>query len=287
MRQIFSSKRLENVEALAQVLSDAGIQTHISDARSYKGGLRGNFSYVRDEGTKSALWVVHAEDQTRARTILRDAGLLPSTRAGAGGAHDLPAFRSQQADAGGDPRRKRLFRIKMALLAGIVIVLVMTVLRSPAPTTAPAAPQPEAVSMALASPPFDGSVAAALPAVARAVFVRELADVGTPVACLSVDGHDPSTALVAALATPQVVVVPLSQCVRVPDSARGSYHRASAQAATLLDVTAFRPSAADAGTIQFSGYHHRLWGDYKTLQVGVVDGHWQVVKVLKHVAMQG
>lgn len=287
MRQIFSSARLENVETLAQILREAGIETRITNGRSYKGGLHGNFSYIEQGGPMPALWVVRAEDQTRARAMLREAGLLPSTRAGTGDAHTLPVFRSQQDEPGSDPRKKRLFRIKMALLGGIVVVLLLTLLNTPQIEAPPAEP----VAAVRASPPFDGSVSATLAPIARAVLARAIsrapALASAPVLCLSVDGHDAPAALVASLQAPQRAVVPQSQCVLVPDSDRGSYHRASGRPAMLLEVTAFRPTAPDAGTVELSAYHHRLWGDYKTLQVGIVDGRWQVVKVLKHVSMQG
>ena len=51
MRQIFSSPRLENVEAVAKMLSDAGIEVRITDGRTYKGALRGNFRYSDDSSS--------------------------------------------------------------------------------------------------------------------------------------------------------------------------------------------------------------------------------------------
>ena len=83
MRQIFSSARLENVEGVAKLLNEAGIETWVSDSRSYKGPRRRSFSY-RESGDKTqpaGVWIVKAEDLTRARILLRDAGLLDSTRA--------------------------------------------------------------------------------------------------------------------------------------------------------------------------------------------------------------
>ena len=54
----------------------------ITNGRSYKGGLRGDFSYRDDSRSEPnpAVWVVKSEDQPRAREILREAGLLDSTR---------------------------------------------------------------------------------------------------------------------------------------------------------------------------------------------------------------
>ena len=57
--------------------------------------------------------------------------------------------------------------------------------------------------------------------------------------------------------------------------------------AMLMEVSAFRPSAPDAGQIEFSAYHHRLWASYKTLEVKRVNGTWQVARVIKHVESRG
>lgn len=83
MRQVFSSPRLENVEGVARLLNEQGIDTHISQSRSYKGQRRGTFSYAQsgraDTSQWPAVWIVRAEDQPRARDLLREAGLLTAT----------------------------------------------------------------------------------------------------------------------------------------------------------------------------------------------------------------
>ena len=106
MRQVFSSPRLENVERVAQLLRDDGIAVKVTQRRAYKGGLRGNFSYRDDTRTEPmpAVWVVRSEDQPRARAMLRELGLLDSTRSDTG--YRLPAFRSEEPAAADDPGRK-------------------------------------------------------------------------------------------------------------------------------------------------------------------------------------
>src|SRR5688572_29658650 len=81
MRQVFTSLRLENVESVAQLLRDADIEVRITNGRSYKGKMRSRASYSDDSVARPAVWVVHSQDHTRARQILRDNGLLESTRA--------------------------------------------------------------------------------------------------------------------------------------------------------------------------------------------------------------
>lgn len=80
MRQIFRSRRLENVEGVARLLGDHGIETHISQPRSYKGSRRRSFSFSEIGATESALWIVHGDDITRARQVMAEAGLLDIER---------------------------------------------------------------------------------------------------------------------------------------------------------------------------------------------------------------
>lgn len=234
MRQVFSSPRLENVERVAQLLREAGIETRITHGRSYKGSRRGDFSYrdhVREE-PMPAVWIVNAEDQLRAREMLRDAGLLDTTR----GPSDsfVPASlhrrdEERKADAGA----RRAFRLKMGLVAviGIVVVLAFTAqrrseLKSPAVRAAATAHLPIG-----AAPTPDALVVA--------VLAGELPTRAGQVACLSVDGGDPSPALLARLAakTPGQLL-PASRCPARADAAALAIHdyrpRAGGQAGPIV-----------------------------------------------------
>lgn len=272
MRQVFSSPRLENVETVAQLMRDAGIEVRISNGRSYKGNRRGAFSYADPDAPKPAVWVVKSDDQVKAREILRAAGLIDTTRPS--DSFSAPTYRFEPQTQVKTSAQKRMFRIKMTLLGGIVVVVALALIR-----TANREPAP-----VLASPPFDGSVAATLQPIAQAVFAKEIPAVNMPVLCLAVDGKDASTDLIAALSMPSRPIVPASHCVRVTDEDRGSYHQSSGREAAFVEVSAFRPSAPDAGQIEFSAYHHRMWASYKTLEVQLRNGTWQVVRTVKHVA---
>lgn len=275
MRRVFSSARLENVERVAQLLREAGIEVRISDGRSYKGGRRGAASYSdRGDGARPAVWVVKSGEYTRARELLREAGMaVESTRPGDGA---RPSFRSEfDEPATRTPAQKRAFRIKLALIAGIVIVAATGLFRT---ANMPAVPD-------LASPPFGGRQATLIP-VAQAVLMRELPDVvATPVACLAVDGADAPPGVRDALRPPErLTIVPVSHCQRIADEDIGSVHPNSKQPATIVEVSNFRPTAADAGTVEYSAYHHRMLARYKTLEVRRINGRWQVVRTIRHVS---
>ncbi|MCL7714346.1 DUF2007 domain-containing protein [Stenotrophomonas mori] len=141
MRKIFSSQRVENAEGVAQMLRDAGIEVRVTNGRSYRTRRRGQFSYLdkKDESQLPSVWVVRADDQPRAREILRDARLLDTTR------RDHPvaeyAFREVPARRDG---RGWAWRLRVALLvviAGVALVVVLRHRGAPPPASpVPAAP---------------------------------------------------------------------------------------------------------------------------------------------------
>lgn len=278
MRQVFTSLRLENVEAVAQMLRDAGIEVRITNGRSYKGKMRSRASYSDDSAPKPAVWVVHSEDHTRARQILRDNGLLESTRPSDS---FLPlSFRTEEARYEKSPAQKRMFRFKLILLGGMAVIIVLAMLRgcyAPRQAVAPAAPVVSDQARRAGGTPES---------LALAVFAKEVAN-ERMVLCLSIDDADASGAIVAAMKQPSNEVVPMSQCVREFDPDRGSYQAATGKPALLVTVRHFKPTGPDVGTVEFESFHHGQYAHYKTLEVKRVGGAWQVVKVLRHIASYG
>ncbi|HEX2595533.1 MAG TPA: DUF2007 domain-containing protein [Luteimonas sp.] len=230
MRQVFSSPRLENVERVAALLKDAGIETRVTQARSYKGGLRGNFSY-RDQSRTDpvpAVWVVKSEDQPAAREILREAGLLDSTRVATG--YTLPMFRTEAAEAAANPARKRAFRLKVGLLLVIAVVIVCAFVFRFGSRSSPTATRAAAA--------LPAGLSATPDSLAMAVLSGELPRHAGQVVCLSVDGHDPSPALVSRLPSIPGTVVPASQCGVDPARqtlAVGDYRRGARSGTITLD----------------------------------------------------
>ncbi len=121
MRQIYTSPRHENVERVVALLSEGGVATTIRNRQDWQGGKWKRFSYSERGSVDSwqQVWVLAAADQTRARQILRDAGLEPSTR-----------FADELAAAGtpNDPTRHktqsmRLRMILLALIGGVILLI--------------------------------------------------------------------------------------------------------------------------------------------------------------------
>lgn len=129
MRQIFSSPRLENVEGVAKLLGDAGVEVKVSDARGYRAVSRREFSYVPakqdTQATQPSVWVVKADDYKRARELLMDAGLLDETRTGSSYLPEPLQFK----EAAKPPQRQRIGRMRIALLFAVGAMAFWTVLR--------------------------------------------------------------------------------------------------------------------------------------------------------------
>jgi hypothetical protein len=129
MRQMFSSPRLENVEGVNKLFNDAGIETKITQGRSYKGNSRREHSYADkkrqvDTSQYPAVWVIKAEDYTRAREILHEAELLEDKIQNP----YIPGlqFRGQTQMS----QEKKLLRTKLILLGVIGAMMFAMVIRS-------------------------------------------------------------------------------------------------------------------------------------------------------------
>lgn len=126
MRQIYTSPRLENVERVIALLAERNIPTTLRNRRGWQGGQWKRFSYSErgeSEGWPQ-VWVTDSNDQTRAREILREAGLEPATRF----ADELAAARSPN-----DPRRHkansmRMRMVLLGLIGGVILLIGSTYL---------------------------------------------------------------------------------------------------------------------------------------------------------------
>ena len=141
MRQVFSSQRVETVEGVAKLLSDAGIETHVTGGRSYRSKRSGQFSYLDKANDKRnpAVWVVHANDQPAAREILRQARLLETTRTD----HPTAEYAFRNDGNQDSPPRNWAWRIRLVLLvliAGVALFIMFGHRNTPTAPSAPGAP---------------------------------------------------------------------------------------------------------------------------------------------------
>ncbi|WP_058834276.1 hypothetical protein [Luteimonas abyssi] len=117
---------------MAQLLEDEGIEVRITNGRSYHGKRRRPFSYRANggNGPDAAVWVIHSEDQPRAREIMRATGLTrPTTRPVA----DSPLGSHQAVPpAPADPvlprsTQQTIMRYRRVLLIAIAIIAAMVI----------------------------------------------------------------------------------------------------------------------------------------------------------------
>ena len=127
MRQGFSSGRLENVEGVAQLLRDAGIEIKVVGDRGYKQVSRREFSYVgtqRGSSEQPAVLVLNSDDYKRARELLHEAGLIESSAAPSYLPESL-----QTKEAAPPSQAQRIFRIKLVLLVVLGGVVLLSLAR--------------------------------------------------------------------------------------------------------------------------------------------------------------
>jgi hypothetical protein len=130
MRQVFSSSRLENVEGVAQLLREAGVEIKVTDDRSYRKVSRREFSYVPSQqaaqsSPQPAVWVLNSDDYKRARELLAEGGLLDEAKTGASYLPETLQVAPRPAAA----PEARIGRVRMALLFIVGALVLWTILR--------------------------------------------------------------------------------------------------------------------------------------------------------------
>ena len=202
MRQVFTSPRLENVEEVAAMLRAEGIEVRITNDRSYRGQRRSHFSYRVDEeapAPKPAVWIINADEQPRARQLLRDAGLLDSSREGASSYLPLSALDDAAASAQ-EKKAKRKVRIRLGLLVVILVAIGFTFFgtRMPSPAVPPVVapkPAPPPADIIPQSPEDLQVYRADVPTALAKLLVEDALAARTPTqVCIAVDGREASPA---------------------------------------------------------------------------------------------
>ncbi len=293
MRRIFTSPRLENVERVAAMLKEEGIEARITHGRSYKGGARSHFTYRDNARTEPdpAVWIVTPDDQPKARALMRDAGLLDSGRSQTSYLSTTTLHGPRDA---ADPSKRRMFLVKLALLIGIVVVLCVALFawRKPAPmaTLEPVAATSAAVTAtaAQAQTPapakelINDSVGTAYrvevpSALATMLLGAELRAQDAADVCLSVDGADPSATVLASL--------PAEDSARIRSRSTCTQQAGNQAAkAVSVDVRQYLTDGSGAGTVEVEitdyGKNGKRRVETRTLEVQRDGLQWEVKRIV-------
>lgn len=286
MRKIFTSPRLENVERVAEMLREHGVDARITNGRSYKGAVRGHFTY-RDHARSEqqpTVWIVKPDDQPKARELMRAAGLLDSGRSPTSYLTTETLIGARDADTE-NATKQRVLMIKMALLIGIVFAVGIGLLawRKPAPAVAPAValPATEIAGTELPAPPtisdtFGSAYRADVPSALAAMLLQaELRAHKATSVCLSVDD---------AVAPDRV----LAQ-LQAADRTRILSQAACAAAAETKDVVSvavreYRTDGSGTGTVQVEiadlDKNGKPRADTRMLEVKRDGLQWEVKRVV-------
>lgn len=151
MRRVFSSPRLENVDGVEAFLHEHGIATHVSNRDKLRRDRfrRPSYSQPASESSWPAVWVMHAEDLPQARQLLRDAGLMGSTRPDVAPHYNL-APRDPPKTSSTAARIRRIVLAVVVLSTGYFLWTAQFGGRRP-----PAAPAPSAPAVAAPAPAPD------------------------------------------------------------------------------------------------------------------------------------
>ena len=276
MRLVFTSPRLPNVEGVARMLQDAGIEVRITDGRSYKSAWTGRRTYrdPEDGGSHPAVWVVKSEDQPLARKLLRDAGMLGTTNQ-TSDSYLAPSVHDDLGARAPTPER-RAWRLKIWVLIAIAVALALAfgAMRKPRPVP-PARPSTMQTPTPLPAPVIKPQTyrAETPPALALMLVSAELEARQPGITCVLVDGQ-PDPALSAQLRREGLTIDPASGCAR----ALGS------QPVLQIDVSGYTTDGSGTGTVAIASMLRDTAGtsrtQRRTVEVQREGVEWRVLREL-------
>jgi len=122
MRQIYTSPRVENVDRVVAMMAEAGIETSVTNRRSWGGNdyKRPSYSSKQEPDSWPQVWIVKAEDQPRARQLMREAGIEPAVRH----AQELALSRHRSATPAATGYNRWSVYIRLCLLAAIALIVL-------------------------------------------------------------------------------------------------------------------------------------------------------------------
>ena len=124
MRQLYTSPRQENIDRVAALLAEKGIECTITNRSNWKKPSYQRFSYSQREEERDSwpqVWVNRADDYTEARTVLKELGIEPVIRHG----EELALARNPTPEAQQKSVATRIRRIVMLAVAGAFVVLML------------------------------------------------------------------------------------------------------------------------------------------------------------------
>lgn len=125
MRQIYTSPRPENIDAVVALMAEHGIEATVTNRSNYNRPTWQRFSYTQQRGDRSSwgqVWITRADDYTKARQLLRDIGIEPVIRYG----EELAAARNPTP---ADRRALTVARVRRIILLVIMGVVALALLR--------------------------------------------------------------------------------------------------------------------------------------------------------------
>lgn len=124
MRQIYTSPRPENIDRVAALLAEHGIECSIENRSNWNKRSYERFSYSQRKENRDRweqVWVSKADDYTRARAVLRELGIEPVIRHG----EELALARNPSPEMRRSSVANRVRRIVMLAVAGAFVVVML------------------------------------------------------------------------------------------------------------------------------------------------------------------
>jgi hypothetical protein len=125
MRQIYTSQRQENIDRVVALMNEHAIEARVTNRSNWNRPSYQRFSYSErtdDRETWPQVWIVSADDYTRARELLRSIGIEPVIRH----ADELAAVRNPSPTY---RRRGTVVRVRRIVMVAVVAACAMVVLR--------------------------------------------------------------------------------------------------------------------------------------------------------------
>ncbi|RAO77585.1 putative signal transducing protein [Dyella jiangningensis] len=124
MRQLYTSPRQDNIDRVAALLTEQGIECTIENRSNYNRPTYQRFSYSQRNENRdnwAQVWVTRADDYTRARALLKELGIEPVVRHG----EELALARNPTPEGRRQSVATRVRRIVMLAMAGAFVVLML------------------------------------------------------------------------------------------------------------------------------------------------------------------